>query len=929
MNNKERNFVNSIETKIKKYSIPITMREALDVASGMFVETTYNSGITELVDVGIERELCTRSCYYFISHYGYIHFPGIGIIPYDLYYFQKEILKDTADFNKLVFLKSRQAGISTLFSLYAFWLGNFYESENIDIVSIKQKKAHAFTKKMYPTMDRLPEFLKTPVVKKNMAEIEWANGSYMLSESASEKAGRGDSLSLLILDELAHYRSDTLTRGIISAAQPTLTRTGGQEILISCVTDDTYIFTNKGIQQVKDYIPKNIEPGFNMIPMFRIDGIENGQACNLFYDSGVSDTIKITTKLGFELEGTPLHPVVVYDFQKTQERFGWVRLEGIKKKSLITLKEGMGSFGDVSKFAGVALNEQIAFTLGAIYIQGKIDFDKGVITVPYRKKHWRKYRVFAKSFGTVVKFSNAEAYFQSNELVEALRVAGFFENKLPARILRMNKKLTESFLSGLCLGDFCEGIASDKKESLKQIQLMMLNMGKITRRVGRYLIPAFEFSFRYQEYFIDEVVKIEKKKDRQTYDFYIPKTNTFISNGIVSHNTPNGISGAGAYYAEQVQQLQIAGGETPTDKLITIDWFEIPDIPNILPQKGYNDVLQKFIDKDYYRNKKIRKELVNFFKPIANDPMSNPFLKKQYDSLGAILYRQEIEHDFIVSGDQVFSEGILDRIRDAIIEPQTKDLLGKSRVNGLFIWKHPIPKRRYIIGVDSSTGTGDDYSTIQVMDVENYEQVAEYKGQMATKTFGQLVKKVGRYYNEAFVVIECNSIGEAVFNEVFYSEEDRYNNVYKQKKTTKDGRSRVTGWETNVKTRQLMVNNLIDYFTVEELAAVLKVYSERMYKEMLSFVWINGKAMHTSNAHDDALIAFGLCLYFRNKANTVGDSFLISEDGDFIGTDDMKDIEDVKLNETGFGIVSSDDPDTDNFEDIFGMSQEDYDWLVN
>lgn len=1357
MNDKERNFINSIKTKINKYSIPTTVRKMLNKASGTFVETTYNDGRTELVDVAIERELCKLSSYYFIANYGLIHFPGVGVIPYDLYYFQREILKDTEKFKKLVFLKSRQAGISTLFSLYAFWLGNFRGSENIDVVSIKQKKAQAFTKKMFPTMDNIPDFLKTQVVKKNMAEIEWANGSYMLSESASDKAGRGDSLSLLILDELAFYRSDSLTRGIVSAAQPTLTRTGGQQVLISCVVGETYLFTNKGLKKMEDLAPKKVEPGFNLIPVIKLDGLEANQPCNLFFDSGKSDTIKITTKLGYELEGTPLHPILTYDKNKTKERFNWKRLTELEKGSLVALKEGSNIFGTNNKFAGITLNEKTAFVLGSIFSRGKINENGDEISVVCKKNYFLKYRAFIKSFGGSFKKKNDVVHIKSGNLVELLRNSGLFGSEVPKELLEMNRKLTLAFLKGFFKSSPTEGLLIKKPEALKQIQLMALNFGSITRRTNKYIAIAFGFSFKFHEYFIDEIVKIEHFKDRQTYDFFIPRTNTFISNGIVSHNcvvgdtyvntgdglqqvsdfipadckpgfnkieeikidginhqqktntfydsgftptkritfgpnttndiseihpfyiidetscfpywkqaknikvgdyslaslrektfgnferinksklkkmnestsylfglllgngsldkknreaiiysrdeeiknfllsgrhlkakaksedgvnfvfkgkyiinyldqlgfnstvvsedikipkkllqmnrrntvallrglfdaygyskntdgtigfitssvelakqikllldmlgiqasdeeweeryhdkfvrftegsfsgrivlskyfskvfyekigfsisrkqknyklvkhiqypalqvypglgsyvayelfkknnawneevskiinleennnltryklkeclelakeftlenteeykrledfydkdwyplrvkeiisgkantydfvipetksfyingvigsnTPNGLSGTGSYYAEQVQQLQIAGDETETEKLITIDWFEIPDLPGIYPQKGYNEELQSFIDKDYYRNKRVRKEMNAFFKPIADNPMGNPFLKKAHDDLGEVLYRQEIEHDFIVSGDQVFSEEVLEGIKEGIKDPITKNKLGRSRANGLYIWEHPVPKKRYIIGVDVSTGTGNDYSTFQIMDVENYQQVAEYKGQMATKTFGQLLKKAANYYNEAFVVIECNSIGEAVFNEVYYSEENPYTNVYKQRKTTKDGRSRVTGWETNVKTRQLMINNLIDYFTVKELSSAVKVYSERMYTEMLSFVWINGKAMHTSNGHDDTLIAFGLCLYFRNKANTIGESFLINEDGDFIGTDNMKDVSNMETKESGFGIVSSDDPDTNSFEDVFGMSKEDYDWII-
>lgn len=928
MNEREKKFVNSIKNKIEKFSIPITVKEALDYATGMFVETQYNDGGTELVDVGIERELCTRSSYYFIDRYGYIHFPGVGVIPYRLYYFQKEILKDAAKFKKLVFLKTRQCGISTLFSLYAFWLGNFRESENIDVVSIKQKKAQAFTKKMYPTMDRIPEFLKTKVVKKNTAEIEWANGSYMLSESASDKAGRGDSLSLLILDELAFYLSDRLTRGIISAAQPTLTRTGGQQILISCVAGDTYIFTDKGMEQVIDYKPKDCELGFNMVKMFRIDGMENQQECNLFYDSGISDTIKIYTKLGYTLEGTHKHQIITYDSSR-EERFAWERFGNLKKNDLVTLKEGMNTFGNNVYFMGVRFSFNTAYVLGALFLLGKVDKRSHTVKIPLREELWKRYRDFGKLFKERVEFEEGYAVIKSKSFIQKFEEAGIlYSDSIPKPILQFNKELTLGFLRGVCLDNYNDGIKSTKLEAIKQIQLMGLNLGYITRRIKGMLTPAFEYSFKYKNYFIDEIVKVEILKDRQTYDFFIPKTNTFITNGLVSHNTPNSQSGAGAYYAEQVRQLQLAGEETETEKLITIDWYEIPDIPNIKPHRGFNKELEEFIKRDYYRNAEVRKEMRAFFKPISDNPKANPFLKKQLEDLGPILFRQEIEHDFIVSGDQVFQEDVLDRMKERVMEPISKDKLGKMRVNGFHIWKFPIPKRRYIMGVDTSTGTGDDYSSIQIMDVEDYEQVAEYKGHIATKQLGRLVRILARYYNEAYVVIECNSMGEAVFNEVYYHDEDPYKNLYTQKKTTKDGRERRTGWETNVKTRQLMINNLIDYFSVDELAKVFKVYSERVYLEMLSFVWINGKARHAEGMHDDTLIALGLCLYFRNKANKVGESFIISEEGDFIGVQDIKELDNVKLKENSFDFVTSDEKDIDEFEDIFGMSKEQYDWLI-
>lgn len=568
LNEQEKLFIQSIKNKIKTHSIPTTIKDALSHALNQFILTEYSNGRTEMVDVGIEWYLCSLSPLYFIKNYAYIDLPGTGVIPFNLYYFQEESLKIATNTRKLIFLKTRQAGISTLFSLYCFWKGNFHESESIDVVSIKQKKAQQFVSKMITTYNRLPPFLKTQLKSKNSSGLSWINGSQIVSESASDKAGRGDSLSLLVLDEAAFYLSDRLTRGIVSAAQPTLTRTGGSMIVIS---------------------------------------------------------------------------------------------------------------------------------------------------------------------------------------------------------------------------------------------------------------------------------------------------------------TPNGTSGSGSYYYEQVNQM-IINGNNNDEKLIEIDWYEVPDIPGIEPYKEFNEKLDNFIKKDYFNNPLIKNQMKKFFDPISKNWRENEWLKKQHDDLADILFKQEILHSFIVSDDQVFSEDILEKIQVQINNYPVlleNELNGVS-VKGMLVWNLPVPKHRYILGVDVGKGTGKDFSSIQVMDVENYEQVAEYKGKISTKMFGRLVKKVAKYYNQAYIVIECNGIGEAVFNEVYYHDTEPYENVYKQSKT-KNGRTIMTGWDTNVKTRQLMTNQLIDWFVVEELFDSMKIKSPRLYQELTTWVWSNGRPDHAEGC-------------------VSGDTVIITEDG-------PKEIKDITVGE--------------------------------
>ena len=46
---------------------------------------------------------------------------------------------------------------------------------------------------------------------------------------------------------------------------------------------------------------------------------------------------------------------------------------------------------------------------------------------------------------------------------------------------------------------------------------------------------------------------------------------------------------------------------------------------------------------------------------------------------------------------------------------------------GFYFWKEPDPNKTYIVGVDVAEGMGKDFSTIQVIELETLEQIAEYR----------------------------------------------------------------------------------------------------------------------------------------------------------------------------------------------------------
>jgi len=628
LSKQEKEFLNSIENKISKYNIKVSLDDCIKVMSGVQVFTIYGDDSVELVDAAIEIFLIKNSFSYFINNYGRVDIPGLGTVSMKPYYFQSEMAKEIDKFRKVVLDKTRQCGMSTVFALYALWKAHFFPAEMIDVVSVKQLKAQQFVKKINSTMESLPQWMKTPLKARNQQQIifQHANGSTseILSESQSENAGRGDSLSVLILDEVAFYQSDKMVRQIIASSQPTLNKTGGQMILIS---------------------------------------------------------------------------------------------------------------------------------------------------------------------------------------------------------------------------------------------------------------------------------------------------------------TPSGTSGKGAYYYEQV--VAARSGEKGT-RYLGIDWWEIPDDPRIQgPKKGYNDILQKAIKENYYYHPAIKAKYQSVFEPIARESYKdNEWLLASFQDLGDSTYRQEILHDFIVAGDKVFNEEVLKKVELALKDPIKRDKFGNEQIEGLWIWKNPIPGHRYIVAVDVSTGTGTDYSSIEIIDVAEYEQVAEYKGFISTPNFVRLIRKIARWYNEGYIIVESNSIGEAIFNGLYYDENDPYNNMFKQKKT-KNNVTRYTGWITDVKSRKLIVNDFIDWITVDELWDQLKLYSKRIWLEMSTWIWSGGnRADHAQGSHDDSIMAFAIGIYNRNKGMISGDSFVINDDGSTVSIDDN--LDDVKIStKTRFDHISSnDDVDDDDYEEKYGINKEEYGWLI-
>ena len=253
--------------------------------------------------------------------------------------------------------------------------------------------------------------------------------------------------------------------------------------------------------------------------------------------------------------------------------------------------------------------------------------------------------------------------------------------------------------------------------------------------------------------------------------------------------------------------------------------------------------------------------------PWTVHPERNQEWRDQQDQdLGPRMAGQECDCDFLASGDTVFEPD------DMIFYEQTylKEPLERRGVDtNLWIWEGVDYTKSYMVVADVARGDSADYSAFHVFDIETCTQVAEYKGKLSPKDYGNVLVGVATEYNQALLVVENANIGWATIEQIM---ERQYSNLYysstSQMETVESYMSKyerdklVPGFTMSVRTRPLVIAKMIEY--IRERGVTIQ--SKRLLGEMRVFVWKNGKPQAQTNYNDDLLISCATALYVRDTA---------------------------------------------------------------
>jgi hypothetical protein len=231
-------------------------------------------------------------------------------------------------------------------------------------------------------------------------------------------------------------------------------------------------------------------------------------------------------------------------------------------------------------------------------------------------------------------------------------------------------------------------------------------------------------------------------------------------------------------------------------------------------------------------------------------------------------FRQEFECEFLGSSNTLIHPSILSKL--VYMRPI-------DHPHDVKIYKHPIKNHVYSITVDVSEGLGLDSSALVVVDCSTvpYEVVATFKdANISQLVFPTLLANIGKYYNDAAILVEIN-IGSQVVN--ILHQDLEYENVVMTRMSGKKGTLIGTagnqnrlGIKTTKITKRIGCANLKTI--VESDKIILNDYD--LVNELSTYV-VDGTSYNAEDGHHDDLV---MCMvlfawmvsqnYFKDVSNT-------------------------------------------------------------
>ena len=174
---------------------------------------------------------CADDPIYFIREYLKIVSLDEGLVSFDMYDFQEEMVKKfhTERFN--IAKLPRQSGKSTIVTAYLLWYVLFNQNVNVAILANKAATAREMLGRLQLSYENLPRWLQQGINEWNKGSLELENGSKIMAASTSASAVRGMSFNVIFLDEFA-FVPNHIADQFFSSVYPTISSGKSTKVII-------------------------------------------------------------------------------------------------------------------------------------------------------------------------------------------------------------------------------------------------------------------------------------------------------------------------------------------------------------------------------------------------------------------------------------------------------------------------------------------------------------------------------------------------------------------------------------------------------------------------------------------------------------------------------------------------------------------------
>lgn len=168
--------------------------------------------MTGLTKEDIRRELefrrCAESFPHFFQNYWKVLDRGTVKLP-EVRPEQLDSAQIFQSEDRVIVLKARQIGWSTLIAAYNFWKAWFKPQQHCLVLSRREDpEARLIIRMIRLGYDNLPKWMQrrgVPITNRNLTKIEFGHGSYVDSDASKDDPARGRTLALLTMDEFGKF----------------------------------------------------------------------------------------------------------------------------------------------------------------------------------------------------------------------------------------------------------------------------------------------------------------------------------------------------------------------------------------------------------------------------------------------------------------------------------------------------------------------------------------------------------------------------------------------------------------------------------------------------------------------------------------------------------------------------------------------------